>query len=36
MSENCTVIKSIKDIQKPFDDFNQSRHVATQFDFYQI
>ena len=36
MSENYTVMKSIKDIQKPFDDINQSRYVATKFDFYQI
>ena len=36
MSENYTVRKSIKDIQKPFDDFNQSRYVATEIDFYQI
>ena len=36
MSESYTVMKSIKDIQKPFDDFNQSRYVATEFDFYQI
>ena len=26
----------IKDIQMPFNDFNQSRYVATEFDFYQI
>ena len=29
-------MKSIKDVQKPFDDFNQSPYVATEFDFYQI
>ena len=34
MSENYTVMKSIKDIQKSFDDFNQRRYVATEFDFY--
>ena len=37
MSENYTVMKVlIKDSQKPFDDFNQSRYVATEIDFYQI
>ena len=36
MCENYTVMKSIKDIQKSLDDFNQSRYVATEFDFYQI
>ena len=36
MSEHYTVMKSIRDIQNPFDDFNQSRYVATEFDFYQI
>ena len=36
MSENYTVMKSIKDIQKPFDDLNQSRYVATEIAFYQI
>ena len=35
MCENYTVLKSIKDIQKSFDDLNQSRYVATEFDFYQ-
>ena len=36
MSENYTVMKSIKDNEKSFDDFNQSRYVSTEFDFYQI
>ena len=36
MCENYTVMKSIKDIQKSFNDLNQSRYVATEFDFYQI
>ena len=36
MCENYTVMKSIKDIQKSFDDFNQSQYVATEFHFYQI
>ena len=36
MCENYTVMKRIKDIQKYFDDLNQSRYVATEFDFYQI
>ena len=29
-------MKSVKDIQNSFDDFNQSRYVATEYDFYQI
>ena len=36
MCENYTVMKRIKDSQKYFDDLNQSRYVATEFDFYQI
>ena len=30
------IMKSVKDIQNSFDDFNQSRYVATEYDFYQI
>ena len=36
MYKNYTVMQTIKVIKKPFNDFNQSRYVATEFDFYQI
>ena len=36
MYKNYTVMQTIKVIKKPFNDFYQSRYVATEFDFYQI
>ena len=34
--KNYIVMKTIKDIEKPLKDFNQSRYVATEFHFYQF